>query len=440
MQDGDVESNPGPFQVQKVIFGSFNQGDTERFGETAGIQCSCNALLAICWASIKRVSVWKTYDLDNILNLGNALYKNIGMNRSLALVELPDNVEIYEHQIQVFKLKNEYGMLSRIIFKNTDFIHESMRNCEDTGNGLLFLTNGYTFAIIWAKQNYFLFDSHSHNKEGLMADDGNSILLEFRSTNELLEYIQKVYLCNFEEAQYELQYIKIERSEDSRDAISLYAKRLRDCERKHLKRKQNSNCKQALEAERKRKKDYYDRIVGTEQHQVVKDRMRQYSKSKLDEIVGTEKQEARKQEQRQHSKLTFDKVVGTEEHELLKERMRQYSKVHFDKVTGTDQYEAEKEHKRQSSRARFDKVVGTEEYELVKERMRQYSKKHFDEVTSTEEYEAENENKRQSSRARFDKLIGTENHEANKERMRQYSKVRFSNVVGTDVHKLQLSV
>ena len=37
---GDVELNPGPNMFQTVVQGHFHQGDT-RFGETAGIQCTC---------------------------------------------------------------------------------------------------------------------------------------------------------------------------------------------------------------------------------------------------------------------------------------------------------------------------------------------------------------------------------------------------------------
>ena len=239
LQDGDVESNPGPSPALKIIFGSFNQGDIFRFGETAGSQCGCNSLLAICWASVKRVSVWKTWDLDNVLESGDKLYKNIGIHRSLSLDDLPHKVELYGHQIQVLKLKNEYGILSRE--NNTDFIQESMRNCEDTGNGVLFLTNGYTCANIWSKQNYFLFDSHGHNEKGLMAGDGRSILLGFRCTNDLQKYIRDLYLGDAEEAQYELQYITIENSDHTLDTISSAAKHFRDCERKQLKKRKHDS-------------------------------------------------------------------------------------------------------------------------------------------------------------------------------------------------------
>ena len=50
---GDVESNPGPtYNIVKSVKASFHQGNP-MFGLTAGIQCACNALFAICWSRIK---------------------------------------------------------------------------------------------------------------------------------------------------------------------------------------------------------------------------------------------------------------------------------------------------------------------------------------------------------------------------------------------------
>ena len=46
--DGDIESNPGPtYVIEKVIHGSYHQGN-KRFGNTAGVQCACNSLYALC--------------------------------------------------------------------------------------------------------------------------------------------------------------------------------------------------------------------------------------------------------------------------------------------------------------------------------------------------------------------------------------------------------
>eukprot|EP00111_Clytia_hemisphaerica_P020469 TCONS_00060303-protein len=68
---GDIELNPGPPQEEiKSIQGSFHQGNS-KFGETAGIQCSSNCFFAICYAQLRKLSLWKTHDLDYVLNQGD---------------------------------------------------------------------------------------------------------------------------------------------------------------------------------------------------------------------------------------------------------------------------------------------------------------------------------------------------------------------------------
>ena len=41
LQDGDIETSPGPnYNIERVVQGSFHQGNRELFGETAAIQCA----------------------------------------------------------------------------------------------------------------------------------------------------------------------------------------------------------------------------------------------------------------------------------------------------------------------------------------------------------------------------------------------------------------
>ena len=70
---GDVELNPGPFEMVRTVQESFNQGNVAFFGETAGRQCACNALFSTCWSFVREMSFWKTTDLDFILVEGDTL-------------------------------------------------------------------------------------------------------------------------------------------------------------------------------------------------------------------------------------------------------------------------------------------------------------------------------------------------------------------------------
>ena len=47
------------YAIEGHILGSFHQGDS-RFGATAGVQCACNSLFAICLSVICKVSLWQS--------------------------------------------------------------------------------------------------------------------------------------------------------------------------------------------------------------------------------------------------------------------------------------------------------------------------------------------------------------------------------------------
>ena len=99
---GDVESNPGPtYKIQKTVSATFHQAHM-KFGNSAGTQCSCNALFAICFSIIKKVSIWKSWDLDYILEHGDELFKSVGIPRALSMNELPNNVRGYISLLKLF--------------------------------------------------------------------------------------------------------------------------------------------------------------------------------------------------------------------------------------------------------------------------------------------------------------------------------------------------
>ena len=56
---GDVELNPGPYEIVRTVQGSFNQGHVALLGETAGRQCVCKALFSICWLVVREISFLK---------------------------------------------------------------------------------------------------------------------------------------------------------------------------------------------------------------------------------------------------------------------------------------------------------------------------------------------------------------------------------------------
>ena len=117
--DGDVELNPGPYDVIKSVQGSFNQGNVSTFGETAGHQWACNAMFKICWSLIRKISCWTHRDLDHILNERDNLYKSLNKDSFLSVDDLPRGIYILVYcQFKKETLHEEVAFLREPFLRN----------------------------------------------------------------------------------------------------------------------------------------------------------------------------------------------------------------------------------------------------------------------------------------------------------------------------------
>ena len=211
-----------PNLIQKAVLGSFHQGH-EKFGDTAGIQCACNALFAICFSVIKKVTIWKIWDLDYILEQGDALFKKVNISRALSIDELPQQVLIGNVIVDIEMLGNFYGILGqKDYFKN-----HNVFNSSNVGNGLIFTTGGYSSSIIWSKNTFVLFDSHSRDRNGCFVSNGTSVTLSFKTLPYVQQYIKSEYsqhIRDFDNTQFEYQYVNIKTDEESINTILNYLK------------------------------------------------------------------------------------------------------------------------------------------------------------------------------------------------------------------------
>ena len=208
LRSGDVESNPGP--PISVVRGSYHQADS-RFGRSAGTQCMCNALFSLCYSVTRKACHWASRDLDYVLNMGDALYKDIGLyGVALEFEELPNTIMIENVRIPVRKTYLETGLLRRSANETflcvTDYF-----NLHPNKSGLIFLIGGFSFLIIYTTGAVYVFDSHSRDRNGFASPSGTSILMKFRSLVDVEGYIRQVYLINNnnEELYYQIQYFDI---------------------------------------------------------------------------------------------------------------------------------------------------------------------------------------------------------------------------------------
>ena len=118
--------------MKKAVLGTFHQ-DNLKYGTTAGIQCTSNAFVAICFSVVKRVSIWKSFDLDYILDLGDKLMKLLEARGALCIDQLPLSVDIEGFNIRAQKL-----MLYSDLFNSVDlFFRRKCLSSDEIDNGAI---------------------------------------------------------------------------------------------------------------------------------------------------------------------------------------------------------------------------------------------------------------------------------------------------------------
>ena len=323
--DGDIESNPGPGPTfDKVVTGSFHQGDM-KFGQTAGIQCACNSLFAIAWSTVRKVTIWKGLDLDNVLNNGDQLFKSLNKQTILSADELPNKIDIHGQCLNVRKLCNQPGLLTTDITSTS--LQECYNDCADTGNGAILSINGYTFSLIWSKLAFFLFDSHSRASNGSISPNGTSILLKFKSLKDVRNYIIQTYLTDqgLQSLQYELQFVKVEIEHTS---LSVIHKSIRNETSREYHRKVYDTPRHNEIKKRKceRMSQLSQNVFGTPQHDERKKRQRESMSQLSQNVFGTPQHDERKKRQRESMSQLRQHVFGTPRHDEIKKRQREIRK------------------------------------------------------------------------------------------------------------------
>ena len=222
---GDVESNSGPtYFIEKVIQGSLHHGNP-RFGRTAGVQCACNSLFALCWSQVETVSRWNKSDLNHVLTEGDLLYKSLNVVDMLTADDLPRSIVMcnIEFPVDFLELKTEIAHLRN----GESFLRRSVPNTGDEFMFLLFM-GGFTTALMKHHNHFYLFDSHSRDSRGLSVVDGTSVLMKVSDLFEVENHIQAYLECDsMEQSYFQLQFIHFSICRELQLDILSCAKRVR---------------------------------------------------------------------------------------------------------------------------------------------------------------------------------------------------------------------
>ena len=188
--------------LRNIIFGSFHQNN-ERFSkQSRGFQCTSNALCMLVYSA--SLDINDGLILDKILCEGDSLYMNIVSKLKndgkfiqplLSLDEIPDEIEIEKGKFIVDKQPIVSGILvdSFDVDHGLPSLHCVLQSAFASASSGLLIIGAICSAVVKKDDLYIFFDSHCHGKNGLSSSEGTSVLMYFKSLDDLVSYLYAFY-------------------------------------------------------------------------------------------------------------------------------------------------------------------------------------------------------------------------------------------------------
>ncbi|XP_071810912.1 uncharacterized protein [Apostichopus japonicus] len=186
--------------LNNTVIGSLHQGDARFSSDTAGKQCSCNALVSLSFINI--YDVMTTSCIDKVLDEGDKLYgilrkqllasNSLHVSEYLTTNDLPVQVYIdnilhkYRYFETIYGKLFDDGCVSSILEPLDIVVQHAF--CISKYSIMVF--GGYMIALFKNNANkYGIFDSHSRSDVGLLTENGKAILLYFSSIPDLVNHL-----------------------------------------------------------------------------------------------------------------------------------------------------------------------------------------------------------------------------------------------------------
>lgn len=186
----------------KLVFGSFHQGDARFSSFSRGSQCTCNALTMLI-KSYEEFS-FSTEFIDRTLIAGDQVYvmlvknllqKEMYLNKLLKFDELPSNLTFGENHHIIEKFETMWGLLvSEEQNSQVKSLHQVLQEAFQVSRYLLIMMGAICSSVYKVSDNeYYFFASHSHDRDGMSACDGKSVLVQSKSIDDLVSYLYSMY-------------------------------------------------------------------------------------------------------------------------------------------------------------------------------------------------------------------------------------------------------
>ena len=242
--------------IKTIAQGNFHQGDP-KFGDTAGTQCACNALIAILYTQTKNGNEINAHDMDIILNLGDELYSftqtdSTMHNVLLMISELPNELHILNESFSMEYAQPIYGVLEGSEENLSSFgamsLSQALQHQLPKYDACFMNFDQSIFAIIKGCNGYFVFDSHSRSRDGYLKEDGHSVLLYISSCEGIQRHClilaQSMGLC-LNKTQFELTGVNVQVNRPSS-----YVSSSAECDKSNYVKNGNSDKHKTLEIEK----------------------------------------------------------------------------------------------------------------------------------------------------------------------------------------------
>ena len=196
------EINKWNESLRHIIFGSFHQNNERFSNQSRGFQCTSNALCMLVYSAFLDIN--DGLILDKILCEGDSLYMNIVSKLKndgkfiqplLSLDEIPDEIEIEKGKFIVDKQPIVSGILvdSFDVDHGLPSLHCVLQSAFASASSGLLIIGAICSAVVKKDDLYIFFDSHCHGKNGLSSSEGTSVLMSFKSIDDLVTYLYAFY-------------------------------------------------------------------------------------------------------------------------------------------------------------------------------------------------------------------------------------------------------
>ena len=191
-----------------AIIGCCHQGNPV-FGRFAGTQCTAVAYIAILISvCISPIQFWNSQNISTAIEYGSLLHADVlGLQGRyfdqapmLLHNELPRTVRLYNNMFVTADIETDtiFGMINR----NNDTFNpvniglcffDALQTAFAISPNLLVTIGGTTIAIIHSDNRYYLFDSHARDYMGRATPDGNAVIMNYGTINDITRYIDETY-------------------------------------------------------------------------------------------------------------------------------------------------------------------------------------------------------------------------------------------------------